>query len=151
MMKTLESFIAENPGLTSREIAQGLSGAPCSGRTVQRSVIKLYGIGVLRREKHGEPGLYRYYVANVSSHEPLAEPATDDGILKLVGIAEGLMVKGLYRRAAKVWLEVFTTARVKDLRERALRCRIDCQRKARLEITGVNYCPPGIFVGGEIR
>lgn len=127
LMKTLEMFIADNPGLSSREIAD--SFADYNIDSVQRTVCRLYDFNFTTRELVGSQ--YRYYAVNASPGCGRRMHQVDPGVSNLVIQAKALQEKGLYRRAASLWFEVFQRSDAVTERERCLKERQRCLRKAK--------------------
>lgn len=126
LMKTLEMFIADNPGLTSREIAEAF--ADYSVDAVQRTVCRLHEYNFITREWRGNQ--FRYYALATSTGAGRREPPVDKAVVALVEKAKALQERGLYRRAATLWMEAFRCSEVRIERERCLKERQRCLRKA---------------------
>ena len=126
LMKTLEMFIADNPGLTSREIADAF--ANYSIDSVQRTVCRLHDFNFTTRELVGSQ--YRYYAVNASAGCGQPIQRVDTGAADLMKNAKALQEKGLYRRAASLWFEAFQCSDLITERERCLKERQRCLRQA---------------------
>lgn len=126
LMKTLEMFIADNPGLTSREIAEAF--ADYSVDAVQRTVCRLHEYNFTTREWKGNQ--FRYYALPTSTGAGRREPPVDKAVSSLVEKAKALQERGLFRRAATVWMQAFQRSEVVTERERCLKERQRCLRKA---------------------
>ncbi len=127
LMKTLEMFIADNPGLTSREIADAF--ADYSIDSVQRTVCRLHDFNFTTRELVGSQ--YRYYAVNASAGCGQPIQRVDTGAADLMKNAKALQEKGLYRWAASLWFEAFQRSDVIAERERCLKERQHCLRQAK--------------------
>ena len=126
LMKTLEMFIAENPGLTSREIAEAF--ADYSIDAVQRTVCRLHEYNFTTREWNGKQFLY--YAMSESAAGGRREVPADKHVEAMIDQAKELQNRGLYRRAATLWMEAFQRSQILTERERCLKERQRCLRKA---------------------
>lgn len=136
LMKTLEMFIAANPGLTSRDIAEQF--ADFNVESVQRAVCRLHDLNFLTREVKGKE--CRYYAVNSEVVTSASKQPVDKGLDELVKRAEELQSSGLYRRAATLWMDIFKRSNVMTLRERGLKQRQQCLKKLsrqRDSLTGI--------------
>ncbi|AUU85070.1 PerC family transcriptional regulator [Leclercia sp. LSNIH1] len=127
LMKTLEMFIADNPGLTSREIADAFSNFSID--SVQRTVCRLHDFNFTTRELVGSH--YRYFAVNASAGCGQPTQRIDTGASDLIKNAKALQEKGLYRRAASLWFEAFQCSDLLTERERCLKERQRCLRQAK--------------------
>ncbi len=145
LMKTLEMFIAGNPGLTSREIAEQF--ADFNIDSVQRAVCRLHDMGFLTREFNGKE--CRYFAVNSDLVANANTVPADKSLDELVKRAEQLQESGLYRRAATIWMEIFKRSQTMPLRERSLRQRQQCLRKAKQGRNDSVWYLAGHFNGGH--
>lgn len=145
LMKTLENFIAANPGLTSREIAEKF--ADYNIDSVQRTVCRLYDLNFLTREFKGKD--CRYYAVNEDAATNTGKQPVDKGLNEKVKHAEELQERGMYRRAASLWMEIFKSSQVMTLRERSLKQRQLCLRKAKQAKPESGWYLAGQFNGGH--
>lgn len=146
LMKTLEMFIADNPGLTSREIAEAF--ADYSVDAVQRTVCRLHEYNFTTREWNGNQ--FCYYALATSNGSGRREPPVDKAVVALVEKAKALQERGLYRRAATLWMEAFRCSEVQTERERCLKERQRCLRKAVSDTkSGNSWFLAGRFIGGQ--
>lgn len=145
LMKKLEAFIADNPGLTSREIAEAF--ASHSVDSVQRTVCRLYDFNFATREMHGNQ--YRYYVVGTAAGDRLHESKPKKDTSPLFSKAKDLMAKGMYRRAASVWFEAFRCSEGGAEREHCLKQRQRCLRNAKQTTTQCDWYLAGKFNGGD--
>jgi len=145
LMKTLEAFIANNPGLTSREIAEAF--ADYSVDSVQRTVCRLHDFNFATREMHGNQ--YRYYVVGAAAGDRLHDSKPKKDISPLFSKAKALMAKGMYRRAASVWFEAFRCSEGGAEREHCLKQRQRCLRNAKQPTSQCDWYLAGKFTGGH--
>lgn len=145
LMKTLEQFIAANPGLTSRDIAEQF--ADFNVDSVQRAVCRLHDLNFLTRELDGKE--YRYYAVNSDVASSASQQPVDKGLDDLVKRAEELQNSGLYRRAATLWMDIFKRSMVMTLRERSLKQRQQCLRKVKQAKSQSDWYLAGQFNGGH--
>lgn len=145
LMKTLETFIANNPGLTSREIAEAF--ADYSVDSVQRTVCRLHDFNFATREMRGNQ--YRYYVVGVAAGDRLHESKLKKDTSPLFSKAKALMAKGMYRRAASVWFEAFRFSEGGAEREHCLKQRQRCLRNAKQPTSQCDWYLAGKFTGGH--
>ncbi|EJJ3922254.1 PerC family transcriptional regulator [Salmonella enterica] len=156
LLANVQTFIGLNPGLTSNEIADAF---PEYDRLlVQRSASKLYRCRRVKRELHGK--VFRYYagkgeavILTLRQKKPRAASRyTGSGdpkvIAALVSRAEALEAKGLFNRAAKVWMEAFDESLLINEREalskRRQKCFESCKKPVR---PGEQIYLAGRFVG----
>ncbi|EJP5184192.1 PerC family transcriptional regulator [Salmonella enterica] len=156
LLADVQAFIEINPGLTTREIANAL---PEYDRfLVQRAASYLHKHG--RVTRHKGRGLARYFaserdVMNVKPRQTKTSTAsryTGSGdpklIAALVSRAEALEAKGLFNRAAKVWMEAFDESLLISEREalskRRQKCLDSCKKPVR---PGEQIYLAGRFVG----
>lgn len=156
LLATVQAFIELNPGLTTREIASAL---PEYERfDVQRAASHLCLRGRVTRQK--EKGLARYFASE--SEAVTAKPAQKRAnstsrrkgsgdpqvIATLVSDAEELESRGLFRRAATVWMQAFDESLLIGEREaftrRCQKCIERCRKPVR---PGEQIYLAGRFVG----
>lgn len=145
LMKKLEVFIADNPGLTSREIAEAF--ASHSVDSVQRTVCRLHDFHFATRVMQGNQ--YRYYVVGAESGDRLHESKPKKDTSPLFSKAKALMAKGMYRRAASVWFEAFRCSEGGAEREHCLKQRQRCLRNAKQPTSQCEWYLAGKFTGGH--
>ncbi|ENZ9958756.1 PerC family transcriptional regulator [Salmonella enterica] len=156
LLADVQAFIGLNPGLTSNEIADAF---PEYDRLlVQRSASKLYRCRRVKRELHGK--VFRYYAGKgeaviltlrqkkpraVSRYTGSGDPKV---IATLVSRAEALEAKGLFNRAATVWMKAFDESPLINEREafsrRRQKCLDSCKKPVR---PGEQIYLAGRFVG----
>lgn len=151
-LKTVQLFIAKNPGLTNKEIAAALPEYEL--HSVQRAVCRLAMMG--RAERHGQRPTFRYYAKApegpigpivprypVKKDEVLPEPkqeaAPNPAVVAMMEKAKELFDKGLFLRAATVLMDAFNRSREKILDERQ-RCLNMVQRA---KPSGDGWCLAG--------
>ena len=118
-------FVIENPGCTYRQVADAIPGLNVS--TVNRCLSRFFSERKLARELRGSTLAY-YPIGGV---EP--ESLSEENLRTLTGLenrAQQLEAKGLYFRAATVWLTAFDMAISNTDRSRYLSRRAACLRCA---------------------
>jgi len=156
-LKTIQLFVANNPGLTNKEIAAALPEYEL--HSVQRAVCRLVMLN--RAERKGERPNFRYYakapvgpigpiiprttVEKVESvTESEQETAPNPAVVAMLDKAQELFDKGLFMRAATVLMEAFYRSKNEALREKILAERQRCLRmvvKAKPQVDG--WCLAG--------
>lgn len=138
-LKTIQMFVANNPGLTNKEIAAALPRYEL--HSVQRAVCRLVMLG--RATRKGGYRNYRYFaqppegpVAEVvprlrvervkSVPAENQEPAVNPVVVEMMQKAQELSDKGLYQRAATVLMEAFNRSKNEEVREKILIERQRC-------------------------
>lgn len=149
LMKILQNYIAENPGVASNQIADAFPGF--ARTSVQRAVCRLYDTG--RAEREMENDQYRYKALPPKTPVAMPDLQLVDGEVKAKSLemqARELQAKGLYNRAATLLLDAFSTSSVTSERERCLRERQRCLRKAVSPVcnSGAGNLP-GRYIGGD--
>ncbi|EDW2059383.1 PerC family transcriptional regulator [Salmonella enterica] len=152
LLAKVQAFIELNPGLTSNEIADAL---PEYARfDVQRSASKLYRCKRVNRRLAGD--VFRYYAgkdeAVILTLRQKRSGRTGSGdpmvLAKLVNDAEKLESRGLFRRAATVWMQAFDESLLIGEREaftrRCQKCIERCRKPVR---PGEQIYLAGRFVG----
>lgn len=153
LMADVQKFIEENQGCTSSDIANAFEG--CSRRCVLQTASKLRQSGRVAHRYEGET--HRHYALH---EEPIAATkpvrncytGTNDPqvILRLTRKAEELESKGLYRRAATVWMEAFCESHSQPERNKFLQRRERCLRKSkRIVVSADGWYLSGNYVGAE--
>lgn len=138
-LKTIQLFVANNPGLTNKEIAAALPEYEL--HSVQRAVCRLVMLN--RAERKGERHSFRYYAkapvgpigpivtrypvekAEIAP-EPKQETVPNPAVVALMDKAKELSDKGLFLRAATVLMEAFTRSKNEDMREKIMAERQRC-------------------------
>lgn len=118
-------FVIDNPGCTYRQVADAIPGLNVS--TVNRCLSRFFTEGKLARELHGSA--LAYYPIGETEPEALSE----EKLRILTGLenrAQQLEAKGLYFRAASVWLNAFDMAISNTDRSRYISRRAACLRYA---------------------
>lgn len=138
-LKTIQMFVANNPGLTNKEIAAALPEYEL--HSVQRAVCRLVMLN--RAERKGERYNFRYfakapvgpigpivprYPANKAelAPEPKQESAPNPAVVAMIDKAQELFEKGLFLRAATVLMEAFTRSKNEEMREKIMAERQRC-------------------------
>ena len=126
-------YVIENPGCNYREIAKAMPGTNTS--TINRCLGRFYDEGKLLRDF--QESTLTYYPSN----QTLAETLSGEDLRTLAELedcAQQLEAKGLYFRAASVWLKAFDIAISYTDRSRYISRRAACLRNA-----GNNRAPEG--------
>ncbi|EEE1295750.1 PerC family transcriptional regulator [Salmonella enterica subsp. diarizonae] len=152
LLTTVQAFIELNPGLTSNEIADAF---PEYRRyDVQRAASRLYRCKRVNRRLDGD--VFRYYAgkdeAVILTLRQKRSGRTGSGdpmvLAKLVNDAEKLESRGLFRRAATVWMQAFDESLLIGEREaftrRCQKCIERCRKSVR---PGEQIYLAGRFVG----
>lgn len=138
-LKTIQLFVANNPGLTNKEIAAALPDYEL--HSVQRAVCRLAMLG--RAERRGERPTFRYYAKApvgpigpivprypVEKAEVMPEPkqecAPNPAVVEMMEKAKELSDKGLFQRAATVLMDAFNRSKNEEMREKILDERQRC-------------------------
>lgn len=156
-LKTIQLFVANNPGLTNKEIAAALPDYEL--HSVQRAVCRLAMLG--RAERRGERPTFRYYAkapvgpigpivprypvekAEVMP-EPKQESAPNPAVVEMMEKAKELSDKGLFLRAATVLMDAFNRSKNEDMREKILDERQRCLNMVqRAKPSGDGWCLAG--------
>lgn len=156
-LKTIQLFVANNPGLTNKEIAAALPEYEL--HSVQRAVCRLAMLG--RAERRGERPTFRYYAkapigpigpivprypvekAEVMP-EPKQESAPNPAVVAMMEKAKELFDKGLFLRAATVLMDAFNRSKSEEMREKILEERQRCLSMVqRAKPCGDGWCLAG--------
>lgn len=122
LMQRIFSYIKSHPNCTAGEVSAAFPER--SRSIVQRDVYRLCAAGFTIRK--GSRGRYEYS-HNSRQHLEEEEPVEDTTSAKsLTTKAEMLESKGLYLRAATIWLEAFAASRISRDREYFLKRRKKC-------------------------
>lgn len=156
-LKTIQLFVANNPGLTNREIAAALPDYEL--HSVQRAVCRLAMLG--RAERRGERPTFRYYAkASVGPigpiiprypvekaevmPEPKQENAPNPAVVAMMEKAKELSDKALFLRAATVLMDAFNRSKSEEMREKILDERQRCLSMVqRAKPSGDGWCLAG--------
>lgn len=163
LLKTIQMFVSQNPGLTNKQIAAALPEYDV--QSVQRAVCRLVDTKRATRKHAGK--CYRYYaeapqgpIGEVIPRQYAESPKATCEVeleknskftaLEMIEKAKELSKKGFYHRAATVLLEAFTQTRNNDLREKILSERQRCLRMVQRSKTSQDaYYLSGKFAGGS--
>ncbi|WP_320725874.1 hypothetical protein [Enterobacter ludwigii] len=156
-LKTIQLFVANNPGMTNKEIATALPEYEL--HSVQRAVCRLAMLG--RAERRGERPTFRYYAkapigpigpivprypvekAEVMP-EPKQESAPNPAVVAMMEKAKELSDKGLFLRAATVLMDAFNRSKSEEMREKILDERQRCLSMVqRAKPCGDGWCLAG--------
>lgn len=156
-LKTIQLFVANNPGLTNREIAAALPEYEL--HSVQRAVCRLVMLN--RAERKGVRPNFRYYAkapvgpigpivprypvekAEVMP-EPKQESAPNPAVVVMMEKAKELSDKGLFLRAATVLMDAFNRSKSEEMRGKILEERQRCLSMVqRAKPCGDGWCLTG--------
>ncbi|SAE63812.1 hypothetical protein [Enterobacter kobei] len=156
-LKTIQLFVANNPGLTNKEIAAALPEYAL--HSVQRAVCRLVMLN--RAERKGVRPNFRYYAkapvgpigpivprypvekAEVMP-EPKQETAPNPAVVAMMEKAKELFDKGLFLRAATVLMDAFNRSKSEDVREKIMEERQRCLNMVqRAKPSGDGWCLAG--------
>lgn len=156
-LKTIQLFVANNPGLTNKEIAAALPEYEL--HSVQRAVCRLVMLN--RAERKGERPNFRYYAkaptgpigpiihrAPVEKVEEVPEQkqeATPNlAVVAMMEKAKELFDKGLFLRAATVLMDAFNRSKSEEMRGKILDERQRCLNMVqRAKPSGDGWCLAG--------
>lgn len=144
ILKTVQMFIAMNPGSTTRDIIEGLT--QFSQDRLQLAVCRLYGSGMATRKRDGRQ--FRYYAEPPADcHFEVFEPTPE--VSSLMETAKGLESKGLFHRAATIYMEAFSASAIESERAAILAERQRCLGLAKPAVITEDGCYlAGRFAGG---
>ncbi|HDR2537638.1 TPA: hypothetical protein QCI11_002969 [Enterobacter ludwigii] len=156
-LKTIQLFVANNPGLTNKEIAAALPEYEL--HSVQRAVCRLAMMG--RAERRGERPTFRYYakppegpIGPIVPRYPVEktevmletklETAPNPAVVAMMEKAKELFEKGLFLRAATVLMDAFNRSKNEEMREEIMAERQRCLRMVqRAKPSGDGWCLAG--------
>ncbi|HED5609081.1 TPA: hypothetical protein SCS53_002586 [Enterobacter kobei] len=156
-LKTIQLFVANNPGLTNKEIAAALPEYAL--HSVQRAVCRLVMLN--RAERKGVRPNFRYYAkapvgpigpivprypvekAEVMP-EPKQETAPNPAVVAMMEKAKELFDKGLFLRAATVLMDAFNRSKSEEVREKIMEERQRCLNMVqKAKPSGDGWCLAG--------
>lgn len=156
-LKTIQLFVANNPGLTNKEIAAALPEYAL--HSVQRAVCRLVMLN--RAERKGERHNFRYYakapegpIGPITPRAPIEkaevipelkqETVPNPAVVAMMEKAKELFDKGLFLRAATVMMDAFNRSKSEEMREKIMEERQHCLSIApRVKTTGDDWCLAG--------
>ncbi|MDY0970149.1 PerC family transcriptional regulator [Siccibacter turicensis] len=139
-------YVANHPGSTSRNIADGLSHL--DRRTVMGTVLRLYERNVLERSMTARKLNIYYAAANAVDSVKGLSLAEQSKLEAAVMQAENLERRRMFNRAAGMWLQAFSLAKGAQERDRYIQRRAACLSRAFSPIRGPEQCYlAGNFVG----
>ncbi|WP_423756847.1 PerC family transcriptional regulator [Escherichia coli] len=160
LLNDVQKFIEAHPGCTSGDIADAFAGY--SRQRVLQSASKLRQSGRVAHRCEGDTR--RHFPRLIErAQEPEPQPVretrpvrnfyvgTNDPrvILCLTRQAEELESRGLYRRAATVWMAAFRESHSQPERNNFLARREQCLRKSsKRAVSGDEWYLSGNYVGG---
>lgn len=159
-LKTIQLFVANNPGLTNKEIAAALPEYEL--HSVQRAVCRLAMLG--RAERRGERPTFRYYAKapigpigpivprypvekSEVMPEPKQESAPNPAVVAMMEKAKELSDKGLFLRAATVLMDAFNRSKSEEMREKIL----DERQRCLSMVQRAKPCSDGWCLAGRAR
>ncbi|EFO5493658.1 PerC family transcriptional regulator [Salmonella enterica] len=156
LLADVQKFIELNRGVTAKELAAAFSDY--RRMAVQQAASRLYRCKRVNRRLHGK--VFRYYAGKdeavtltlrqkksraASRYAGSGDPKV---IATLVSDAEDLESRGLFRRAATVWMEAFRESHIPSERSAFLARRERCLRKSRKYVaSGSEWYLSGNYVG----
>ncbi|WP_410695879.1 hypothetical protein [Citrobacter freundii] len=140
ILKTVQMFIAMNPGVTTRDIIEGLT--QFSQDRLQLAVCRLSGSGLAMRKRDGRQ--FRYYAEPPADcHFEVFEPTPEVSALMETA-------KGLFHRAATIYMEAFSASSIESERAAILAERQRCLGLAKPAVIAEDGCYlAGRFSGGR--
>ncbi|EBS4510241.1 hypothetical protein DQK33_19925 [Salmonella enterica subsp. enterica serovar Adamstua] len=156
LLADVQKFIELNRGVTAKELAATFSDYRRTA--VQQAASRLYRCKRVNRRLAGD--VFRYYAGKDEAviltlrqkKNRAASRYTGSGdpkvIATLVSDAEKLESRGLFRRAATVWMEAFRESHIPSERSAFLARRERCLRKSRKYVaSGREWYLSGNYVG----
>lgn len=145
LLKTIQMFVAQNPGLTNKQIAAALTEYDI--QSVQRAVCRLVDTKRATRKHAGK--CYRYYAEPPADcHFEVFEPTPE--VSALMETAKCLESKGLFHRAATIYMEAFSASAIESERAAILAERQRCLGLAKPAVISEDGCYlAGRFSGGR--
>lgn len=109
LLKTIQMFVAQNPGLTNKQIAAALTEYDI--QSVQRAVCRLVDTKRATRKHAGK--CYRYYAEPPADcHFEVFEPTPE--VSALMETAKCVESKGLFHRAATIYMQAFSVSAIES-------------------------------------
>ncbi|EAX2029211.1 TPA: hypothetical protein F6V56_09010 [Escherichia coli] len=145
LLKTIQMFVAQNPGLTNKQIAAALTEYDI--QSVQRAVCRLVDTKRATRKHAGK--CYRYYAEPPADcHFEVFEPTPE--VSALMETAKCLESKGLFHRAATIYMQAFSVSAIESERAAILAERQRCLGLAKPAVITEDGCYlSGRFSGGR--
>ncbi|EBD5958372.1 hypothetical protein LD646_06305 [Salmonella enterica] len=145
LLKTIQMFVAQNPGLTNKQIAAALTEYDI--QSVQRAVCRLVDTKRATRKHAGK--CYRYYAEPPADcHFEVFEPTPE--VSALMETAKCLESKGLFHRAATIYIQAFSASAIESERAAILAERQRCLGLAKPAVITEDGCYlAGRFSGGR--
>ncbi|HFZ1214682.1 TPA: hypothetical protein ACIJTD_002830 [Escherichia coli] len=145
LLKTIQMFVAQNPGLTNKQIAAALTEYDI--QSVQRAVCRLVDTKRATRKHAGK--CYRYYAEPPADcHFEVFEPTPE--VSALMETAKYLESKGLFHRAATIYIQAFSASAIESERAAILAERQRCLGLAKPAVITEDGCYlAGRFSGGR--
>lgn len=145
LLKTIQMFVAQNPGLTNKQIAAALTEYDI--QSVQRAVCRLVDTKRATRKHAGK--CYRYYAEPPADcHFEVFEPTPE--VSALMETAKCLESKGLFHRAATIYIQAFSASAIESELAAILAERQRCLGLAKPAVITEDGCYlAGRFSGGR--
>ena len=143
-------FALDNPGCSTRQVANALTHS--SFRTISRCLFRFHDEGKLKREVHNDTTIVYYPCEEFVKAEAAAAESyagTVRSVIDLENHAIQLEEKGLYLRAATVWLNAFDLAPENKDRERYVKRRASCLKQAKKRCVTDAFLLAGHYIGEE--
>lgn len=122
LMQQILEYVMSHPRVTTKIIAEHFPAYPLAA--IQGAIYRLKDGDYMTRE-----GAKNQYVYSFNANRPAIGPAPvveNPKAKELIALAETLESKGLYMRAATIWLEAFTASRSISEREVCRKRRKKC-------------------------
>ncbi|MFY9995039.1 MAG: PerC family transcriptional regulator [Leclercia sp.] len=142
-------FALDNPGCSTRQVANALTHS--SFRTISRCLFRFHNEGKLKREVHNDTTIV-YFPCGDLVRATAAAASFADSVKTLTDLeqyAVDLEEKGLFQRAATVWLKAFDLSSVNKDRERYVKRRASCLKQAKKYSTTEGCSLAGRYIGDE--
>lgn len=143
-------FALDNPGCSTRQVANVLTHT--SFRTISRCLFLLHNEGKLKREVRNDTTIVYYPCEEFVKTDAAAAAAYADTVRTLTDLenyAIQLEGKGLYLRAATVWLKAFDLSPANKDRERYVKRRASCLKQAKKRCVTDACLLAGHYIGEE--
>ncbi|MDH0063183.1 PerC family transcriptional regulator [Leclercia adecarboxylata] len=143
-------FALDNPGCSTRQVANVLTHT--SFRTISRCLFRFHNEGKLKREVHNDTTIVYYPCEEFVKTDAAATASYADTVRTLTDLenyAIQLEGKGLYLRAATVWLNAFDLSPANKDRERYVKRRASCLKQAKKRCVTDACLLAGHYIGEE--
>jgi len=144
-------FALDNPGCSTRQVANVLTHT--SFRTISRCLFRFHNEGKLKREVHNDTTIVYYPCEEFVKTDAAAAAATYADTVRTLTDLENYAIqlegKGLYLRAATVWLNAFDLSPANKDRERYVKRRASCLKQAKKRCVTDACLLAGHYIGEE--